>query len=331
MRGRPSPVVDAITVPATAPDTSDRLTDDAPLAFQVSDTAFFGSPPLRISCTTNRKMNAQSAMIPARISAVSTPRGIRGFWVNRAVSLRAIVGAVADTCSMRAGVCPNHGRGPFAYSSAVAVRPGWMYTVDGSAMHSMARVGSRPLIAYSVAMLPVFVISTSISQSLPPTITLGRRMIVAASTGSTVRSTTWSEVRVASTVEVTRTMSFESPAGQVVGTSNCSVSRPTVSGNNVTTGGFMRTHAGSRPNTFAVTPSITSEVLTTSMSNVAGSAGMDQQALGRERRAHVRRSPRPPARARWPSGGIELHHDLVAGCGGDQEATGLVDDRAAAR
>src|SRR3954453_20305794 len=75
-------------------------------------------------------------------------------------------------------------------------------------------------------------------------------------------------------IDATRTLTRYSPARQFFGRSMRSVIVDVASGKRLTTGTTNETHDGSRPWMLAVTPSITSEVLVTSTSRIAGTPGV---------------------------------------------------------
>src|SRR5207249_12089186 len=101
-----------VTGPPTLPATPASGTDAAPPLSKSAATAFLADSCSPRRLTTTMKTVAHRATMPARMSAVRTPRGMRGFWLNVARCSSWRVGDVAVTRIERVAVVPNHGRGP---------------------------------------------------------------------------------------------------------------------------------------------------------------------------------------------------------------------------
>ena len=205
MRGTPAPVVDAVTVPSTVAAIRSSGMFSAPLRRSVL-TALAGGSVRRSSVMTNRKMNAHSSTIDARVSAVRRPRGILGRWRNVARCSTSTSPTRAVTTTVRLIGSPNHARLPRSTISTGASCPWGSTTLLGSTVQSTSRVGSSASIMTSEVVLPRFATTAVNVTEFPPVTILGLSVIPSAGAGLTVSQKSWTVWRSISMVDTMRTM-----------------------------------------------------------------------------------------------------------------------------
>ncbi len=169
-------------------------------------TALAGGSVRRSSETTNRKMNAHSSTIDARINAVRSPRGIFARWRNVTSSSTTTSPVRAVTVMVRETGSPNHGRLPRS-SISTGASPSWGITrLIGSGVQSISRVGSRASTITSAVVLPMLWIVAVKRATEPPVTMRGVAVRASAGAGVTVSQKSCTVWRSASSVDTIRTM-----------------------------------------------------------------------------------------------------------------------------